>query len=198
MRVFSVSESISGRGKFVHPFMRPAGNPDWRRLWKFDCSPKAEQWNAEPRLADLYATRKPSGDFPYLTVGALVMSCRALEALSPIVEPCGEILPLKASDGADYAVLNITPCHDCIDEERSEGPRFADGRRFIEITRYEFKPERIPRLTLFKASIRPFQIFATEGLVPKDSEFKARIERAGLEGLTFVEVWNDEGGGRRI
>ncbi len=103
-----------------------------------------------------------------------------------------EVLDAHTKDRQSYLLLNILDCSNCIDEDRSEW-RSLPTRARVTITRFAFRPERLPDVSLFKAKASPDDIFVHTGAVPPEKDFKALYEDFGLRGLRFEEVWNDEG-----
>ena len=138
------------------------------------------------------AGKKMSGNFPHFFTGALVLDARALSELFPIVDLAGERLPLRTADGKVYSLLNPLPLADCVSKSKSDFTSYASSGRPKWVTRYEFDIDRLPRLSLFKTDMQP-DIFVTEGWLEPNLEFKIQVEQLGLVGLTFREVWNDDG-----
>lgn len=125
----------------------------------------------------------PSGDFPWCSFPAF--SKRAVEALRNLLEPNGEILPLICEFG-DYYAFNTTSVVDALDEERSELKRFKSSGRISEILRYEFYPEKLQGLSIFKLRQFPAGDYVTD-------TFVQRVQEAGLVGFDFStarQVWS--------
>jgi hypothetical protein len=78
-----------------------------------------------------------------------------------------------------------------VDHGRVRDRRDTDGH-YPEVSWYEFDVSALPRASLFRPSCH-WSLFALQGAVAEDVDFKSVVERHGLQGLTFREVWNDEG-----
>jgi hypothetical protein len=125
---------------------------------------------------------RPASDFPWTSFPTF--SKRAVEALRDLLEPNGEILPLICEFG-DYYAFNTTTVVDALDEEHSELKRFKDGG-IMRILRYEFYPEKLQGLSIFKLSQLPGGDYVTD-------TFVQRVQEAGLVGFDFSEaqrVWS--------
>ncbi len=56
----------------------------------------------------------------------------------------------------------------------------------MRIERFVFRPAAVPTSAIFKLADDITNVFCSTG-------FKERVEHAGLIGLRFREVWNDDG-----
>jgi hypothetical protein len=114
-------------------------------------------------------------------------------ALSDILdESTAELLRLNGDDGETYWLLNVLSCCDCVDEDRTKWKTLNTGTRlFPEL--YEFVPDKVLHKPIFKSTSWTNDILLSQGLLPRQSEFKARVEDLGLTGMSFREVWNDDG-----
>lgn len=103
------------------------------------------------------------------------------------IDKACEVLPLYG-DEHDLRILNVTYVLNCLDRKRSTfAPGFTD-----RIRRYVFHPHRL-LYSLFKLpETRASELFCAEGVVSPEDEFKGMVERHGLTGLVFEEVWSDE------
>jgi hypothetical protein len=125
----------------------------------------------------------PPGDFPWCSFPAF--SKRAVEALQDLLDPNGEILPLICEFG-DYYAFNTTQVVDALNEEYSELKRFKSSGRISEILRYEFYPEKLQGLSIFKLRQSPSKDYVTD-------TFVQRVQEAGLVGFDFSKaqrVWS--------
>lgn len=137
--------------------------------------PLAVEW-IEDELND----GKPDSDFP--TLGTTpVMTQRAVDSLLDLLVENGELLPLELGSTRYYA-YNVTRNVDALDEGRSEIVRFSSGR-VMRVSRYEFYPDRIRDLSIFKLPQLRSDVFAT-------SVFYKRVRDAGLSGFQFTEIWS--------
>lgn len=120
-------------------------------------------------------------DSPWLESHALIFRQRAIDALRPLLEANGELLPLSCDD-ADLWTYNPTHVLDALDVSASETKRFGDGR-IILIDRHVFRPEFIQGVEIFKLScLRVSPTFVGKAFV--DAWKSAR-----LRGLEFTKVW---------
>jgi hypothetical protein len=154
---------------------------------EFNGTPISATWKpyaVEPILDDLNAGRSLS-DFP--TLGTIpTFSQRAADALLDLLVENGELLRLTSDAGQFYA-YNVTRVVDALDQERSEVKRFQSSGRIMRVVRYEFLPDRIRNLAVFKVPQLPTE-FVTDSFV-------RRVQEAKLDGFDFREVWSDTGAG---
>jgi|GEM_PF-3519123 len=191
MRIFKI-RPVYDRGRRRFRSFEPVGDVDWLGLWRFDGSPKATDWNPEGALVQIESGTRLAGDFVLPGLAFIfAMTNRASAILRPITENVGELLPLRTREGELLSLLNVTPTIDCIDHSRTRGERNPDGTYF-EIERYEFDVSALPRASLFRPTY-DWSLFAVEGAVAEDLDFKLVVERYGLQGIRFREVWNDDG-----
>lgn len=162
---------------------------EWEHL-STDGTPRAATWSPpKVRIRNPHAVQ---GDFLSPSSGTPVVTDRAAQALKPLLERAGELLPLPYR-GHMYWVLNVTVCVNAVDEERSEYFRNPETGRKLYETTYVFNPHVLPASPLFKLpQTSSAQLLLTEGLLPPDEEFRAVVEREQLRGLVFDLLWSDE------
>jgi hypothetical protein len=126
-----------------------------------------------------------------------VFTTEAQQALEPVLEGRGEVLPLNVTDAPPDAVaFNVTRVVDALDEDRSEIKRMSSGK-VMRIARPVFIPERIADATIFKVTTYPRALYVT-------GTFLEAAEAAGVQGLRLSENWaGDDGeaaepGGERV
>jgi hypothetical protein len=125
---------------------------------------------------------RAESDAPWLGSHALVMKQAAFDAMEPLIGTHSERLDLDC-DEARLVVVNPIHLVDALDEPRSEVDRLEPSGRVWRVGRYEFRPERIQSLPIFKiTSLRVSPTFVSEAFV-------ARWIGAGLQGLRFEQVW---------
>jgi hypothetical protein len=154
----------------------------------FDGTPVADKWTApavyilEPKLR--------SGNFPDLFSRAVIVVDEiALETLRGLLEMSGELLPLPHGDKL-YHVVNVTGCFNVLDINRTRW-RYEKGRPPID--HYVFHRKRLTETPLFKIpETCKSEILTCEGLNDPEHEFKGQVERLGLKGLIFDELWSSE------
>jgi hypothetical protein len=164
---------------------------DWVRLRdKFEGAPMASTW--EPLLVEILRDRvhrnRPRSDFPSLDGVIPVFSERAIAAMRDLLEPRGEILPLRCHEGT-YFAYNVTRVIDALDETRSELERFDDGR-VMWIDRPAFFPDRLAGEVIFKIPQSRARVFVTD-------PFAQRVHERGLAGFALRPVWSGPAGARK-
>ena len=129
------------------------------------------------------AVPKPLGDAPESIPGVILFSERAADAMRPLIDHCGEFLPMEWAEGRLVA-FNVFPLVDAIDFGRCEAdPKPANGCWAPEMwPDLAFKDEVIERVPIFKVPQYTGTPFVTE-------TFKRRWEEAGLVGAYFGRVW---------
>ncbi len=134
------------------------------------------------------------GNFYNFGGGFLTADGRATEALRTHFEMAGELLPLPYK-GEIFTVLNVTECIDCLDHERTTWNvvRRNDKEIPVCIDRYVFREDRLSESPLIKIPEENVSsIFLVEGHMDPDEEFREIVNRQGLEGLKFEEVWSSQ------
>lgn len=160
----------------------PVRDTDNETLWSLDGTPRQATWQPVPvtRLTTADdGTQRAEADLPWLGSHVLVLRARAAEALAPLLEPHGELLPLACPD-ANLWLYNATTVIDALDETRSKLIRFDDGT-ILAIEHYEFRPERLTPVFKVPQLLRG-PLFVTE-------ELAEAITTAGLTGLDLTELW---------
>jgi hypothetical protein len=185
MKVFLLQPSFRNGG-YAYESLWPVNDANRMKFWRFRCTPKAHQWDLTQVVVAPSRADEPAGDFPYLTTGCLVLSERASSSLKQILSDCGELLPLQCTDGRAFTLCNPYPCHDFLDQDKSLGERFPDGSGWLAIERFCFRRDAVPSAAVFKLIDDARRIFCS-------LDFKHAVEAAGLAGLWFREVWNDDG-----
>lgn len=155
----------------------------------FDGTPgKAETWAAHSVY--IYKPKDKLGNFLALWgTDTFVVDATALEQVRDLLEMSCELLPLYYKDNL-YHVLNVTECINVLDDQRTQWV-YEKGR--LPIKTYAFHKSRFAETPLFKIpETCRSEILTIEGLKDPDDEFKGRVERLGLKGLNFEEVWTDQ------
>lgn len=135
--------------------------------------------------------RKPlwvATDCPHLSPALhLLLSQRAVDALSPLIGDHGEFLPVKAEFGV-YAIFNCFSEIDALDPERTEGKRF-DGGGFYRVSRYELNAKAAATAPpIFRVRHKRSALFATDAL-------REAVAAHHLTGFVFQPIWSSESGG---
>jgi len=156
---------------------------------RLDGAPLSEDWSAPAVF--IYKPKLKPGNFYNSSDGILIADQRATSALRGLFEQAGELLPLNYN-GEQYTLLNVTSVIECLDHGKCEWLTVPSGLRY-GLRRYEFRPECIGRLTIFKIPETAWtHIYIVEGLAQPAQEFRAIVSREGLKGLKFNEVWSSE------
>jgi hypothetical protein len=117
---------------------------------------------------------------PWLNDAVLVIRDGAIDKLSPILQPYGELLPLSCTE-ADLAVFNATRLIPALDENRSEILRFGSGG-IMAVPRLVLR-ETAEHGEMFKlAEIKSSPLLLSERLV---EQIRQAVE---LDGTDFVEA----------
>ncbi len=99
------------------------------------------------------------------------------------------LLPLPFKDKL-YHVLNVTECVNVLDDHKTEW-LYENG--IGPIKKYAFHAGRLTEAPLFKIpETCRSEILTLEGIKDPEDEFKGRVERLGLKGLIFEEIWSNE------
>jgi hypothetical protein len=193
MKVFWLEKAYddSGNTRFQDIWPVDPEPADWFDIWSFRCESRAAVWPPGGALVEVLNPQAPIGNFVFLHQGGLGMDRITCNRLRDTFPKNIELLDMRTRDRRSYQLLNILDCGDSIDEDRSEWFSLPTRAR-VSITRFAFRPERLPDSSLFKAKAAPAKIFVRTGL-PEDRDFKAQYEKAGMRGLEFREIWNDEG-----
>lgn len=191
MRIAIVRAAMTASGYFVHPYLHPTETADGsRELWTFVGKPKMQDWPDEPPVLKAEPPARILGDLSHFNCsGVLALSARARKLLGSVLDRCGEILPAQAMDGTPLFLFQPVPDVDCIDEERSVGDRIRRTGALSSITKYEFVPELVPAVPIFRARSN---IFTVEGRDRKEPGLQSLAKQLGLTGFSFEFVWSDE------
>jgi hypothetical protein len=160
---------------------------DWEGL-SLNGAPVAERWITPEvsivRTDDRGKKLRPC-DVPWFSHEVLVLTPNAVHELRSIVEPHGELLPLRESGGDQLFALNVVTVLDALDEERSDLVRFTGSGRIMVIKTHVFRSRVVNRVDLFKLpqpQIRSSSIYVSDAFV-------ARVREAHLRGIEFEKVW---------
>lgn len=129
-------------------------------------------------------------DCPNFNSRHLMLSARAVRALSPLIAAHGEFLPVRVP-GGDYAIFNCFTELDALDEAATEGRRAPSGF-LTHIRRYALRAEALADLPpIFRLRRRLAPLFVTD-------RFLDAARRAGLTGFVFTPIWSSGQGGIAI
>jgi hypothetical protein len=170
-------------------FLRPATVEDGAILEALAGMPVKHDWPTPTirlfRESDFFDGTVPV-DFPLLIPGVPVFSPQAVAALRDVLDMHGEVLPLACEDcdGRGYVAFNVTTVIDALDVPRSAVKFFRDGARVMHVTRYDFIPERLAGVAIFK--LPQF----VKGRVYVTDAFVQLVQDHGLTGFKFTPLWS--------
>jgi len=163
----------------------PADPKDFETvIVSIDGTPRAPSWHPIDFVivAADEGKRLREVDMPWLGSHALIVTRRALDALSSIV--CGHAESLPLASQPPLWILNPTNVLDALDVANSDVVRFSSGR-IMRVRRYAFRDGLVGALPIFKITgLRASPTFVSDAFV---EEYRA----AGLTGLVFKQVWED-------
>ena len=166
-----------------YEWVMPVGAEPMNSFIGLDGTPRAATWSPVPvELIDADEGRRfRRADLPWFGRQVLVLRDEAIEAVGPILEPHGELLPLSCP-AARLALFNATRIVDALDEERSELVRSGTGQ-LLQIRRPAFHPGRLAGPLVFKV---PQQV---HGAIYLTGDVVQRIHAtARWTGVTFRQV----------
>jgi hypothetical protein len=123
---------------------------------------------------------------------SFAVDTHACEVLKEIFDEKYELLPFLPHEGESIYRLNVLNIVDCLDTEKTKWKLRPNGENSFQIEEYQFDPTRFNQGTLFKLPKDPVH-FAVTGLDGDKLDFKMLVEREGLTGLKFEEVWSEGG-----
>jgi hypothetical protein len=152
-----------------------------------DGTSRKDEW-VPPPVFILYPKRR-RGSFFQFGSSVLITPPDVTYILQGHFEMAGELLPLP-HEGEVFTVLNVTECINVLDHERTEWAINPETGSKMRPVRYAFHPHRFTETTLFKIpETARAEIFVVEGLQDPEDEFRYVVEKEGLEGIIFEEVW---------
>jgi len=153
-----------------------------KKTWKFDGYPidgkfeKVEMYVRQPTL------KKPD---IWELANTLAFEDGAAAKVQLCLDQAGQQFKL-AFAGRKLVVLNVTYVIDCLDKMLS----VYDPDLPHMIDKYVFHEDRLD-YSLFKIpETQHAAILTVEGLASPDDEFKPLVEKHGLKGLRFEELWS--------
>jgi hypothetical protein len=137
----------------------------------------AHNW-VPPELSGKIA---PGNDYPCINLIHPAFSRRAVDCLRNLLDPNGEILPLRPKNG-DFFAYNLTTVADVLDLENSEVIWTSNKYAVVDITRYEFRGDAIEGLSIFRIPQNPAATYVTD-------RFVSAVAAHSLGGFDFQIVW---------
>jgi hypothetical protein len=151
-----------------------------------DCTPKLSTWAPPPVF--VYEPKLQAGDFYGSPPCTLITNPHATMMIGKYLEMAGELLPLPYQDQV-MTVLNVTECINCLNPHESTWLTDDEGVKLYPTT-YVFYPNRFSESRIFKIpETYGAEILVVELQEDGVDEFRYAVERAGLKGLLFKELW---------
>lgn len=181
----------------IMPSERSFDKSNRKALLSFNGESKMEAWGPK-RYCYVPEPKRPLGDFAGFYARRLAVRADAFakaDRLSRFFNKWNmELLPLVDQDeGTEWFAINMIYVPNIIDRDKS----ILTIRPYRQ--KFEFYPDRIRKQNVFSSwwpdSLRGAVLCWEENKDP-DSEFKAYVEKAGLSGLEFRLLWDEEKGGR--
>jgi hypothetical protein len=119
-------------------------------------------------------------DYPCINMSKPAFSQRAVDLLRDMLEPNGELLPVKHRIGT-YYFYNCTRMTNCVNLSKSDTEWF-DGNVICSTNGLVFIDKLFKGLTIFKERTVLSEIFCSQIFVD-------RVEAAGLQGFNFTPIW---------
>lgn len=120
-------------------------------LGAFRGQPLADRWRpVHVWILEEYPdqVRHDEADLLRFIGGCLVITERAREVLSPVLERVGELLPLEAS--SPMYVFNCTNVIDALDADHTKGEKFPSGVGYIHVASYGMRKSAVSGQAVFK------------------------------------------------
>jgi hypothetical protein len=135
----------------------------------------------------------PTGNFAHVWgLNGFALDDRAYESLHAALGDYCEFLPFLPYQGKRYCWMNVLEIVDCLDREKTKWKIGRSGKPFGTIEEYRFVPERFTNSSLFRVP-KQVALLALTGTSDAQMEFKTLVERSGLTGLKFEEIWSQDG-----
>ncbi|MGB8454765.1 MAG: DUF1629 domain-containing protein [Anaerocolumna sp.] len=114
-----------------------------------------------------------------------IFSLKAVECLKEVLGKNIEILPVYI-DEQEFYLINALEVLDCLDHEKSEIKYFTGTERIMSIKKHVFIEQKLKGKNIFRIKEQEKAgPFVTD-------KFKEAVEKSGLEGFEFREVWDSE------
>lgn len=150
------------------------GKPSASLDFQAEYNAETNEW-VRPRLASIWTPVEVIGntpawrDYPCIALRVPAFSERAVNALRDMLEPNGELLPLKTDIGNFWA-YNSTKVADVLDASRS---KLAENEAYIsQIYHHVFHEERLADLTIFELPKQSSVPYVTQPFLERVKEHK--------------------------
>ncbi len=129
----------------------------------------------------VYGKVRKHNDFPCINLVTPAFSQRAVDFLRDMLEPNGELLPVRHKIGT-YYFYNCRKMMNCVDLSKSEVTKLKDGGVVTSTDRLVFLDDLLDDLTVFKVRTQLLETFCTQTFVD-------RVNAASLQGFAFIPIW---------
>lgn len=170
-------------------FVCAGGEPVFTTDYLCEYDRQSGLWNSR-RLAatwtplEVVGRVRKSNDYPTVE-GTPAFSARALAALRDLLEPCGELLPVRAKVG-EYVVFNPMVIPDPPDLRQGGKPVIPLSKQ-----RFEWLAGSLEGKAVFRIPVEPMKIHVTDAFV-------RRVREHGLKGFDFIRLWPLPPGARGV
>ena len=152
------------------------------RWWTWEAVRWKDRWPDPPPEAGGLVRR--FNDYPK-AFHIPAFSPRAVDYLRDLLEPNGELLPVRHRNGI-YYLYNCTTLVNCLDEQNSVCSYFDDGR-IMSIKEFAFQHELVKDLSFFRLRPAGVMLLCTQVVAE-------RIQKYGLNGFVLIKLWSSEEG----
>ena len=143
----------------------------------------------QPRLAANWVPPQAIGrvaefnDYPGVDTTLPAFSSRAVDILRDLLEPNGEIRPLRTETDTEYFFYNILTISDALDRSESKCDFWCEPpTTATTIDYFAFDSTKLVEMTIFRIRELPMSVLVT-------NEFVSRVEFFGLNGFSFTKIW---------
>lgn len=143
----------------------------------------------QPQLSHLWKPVVAEGrvtefnDYPCVDMTLPAFSQRAVDALSDLLEPNGELLPLVTKTSTTFYLYNILRVSDALDRGLSDCTFFCSPpTTAVSIDFFAFDKNKLVEHAIFRIRELPSSVFVT-------NIFAERIALTGLNGFDLTQVW---------
>jgi hypothetical protein len=158
-----------------------------REMLRFNGKPASSLWEIPPIF--ILHPKLKRGDF-YGFEHKIALSQHAFDFLHDLITPYAELLPLIYQN-TNYYALNTINFKSLLDYDKTVWRVNESGERG-SVKKFAFNESLLPENMLFKVPEAIAYNFVVEINNDPATEFKARVENAGLKGLIFTEEWSNE------
>ncbi len=125
-----------------------------------------------------------SSDSPWFGSDALVFKYQAVEAMTPLLQKHGELLPLLCKE-TEVTMYNPTHVLEALDPEKAIIKYFPNSSDIMMVKHYSFREELVRDVDIFKLPGRASNTFVSQ-------RFVDLWNASGLKGLRFRLIWSSD------